>query len=903
MQAKQYQQRVLDALDTYLNSLDETGDIATAFDMARDASDGGLTTPYRSSIPRVPQLTYKVPTGGGKTFLAAASLDRIMASLPVGSPQVVVWLVPRDAILTQTLDALRNENHPYRQRLNRDFQGRVAVYSKDELLAGQNFTYGAVVNQLSIMVLSYDSFRRSGEGLRAYEDNGALMSFASALGQSEAPISNARPTSLFQVINSLNPVVILDESHRATSPLSLAMLQNFNPSFVLSLTATPSESANILTQVRATELKAEQMVKLPVLVVNRSSQTEVIADVIDLRAALEEKASQAQAGGSAYCRPIALVQAEPRGPEDALTFEALRGKLGEAGVPREHIAIKTATVDELRDVDLLSPECQIRFIITVNALVEGWDCPFAYILAALANRNSAVNVEQVVGRILRQPYARRFPDQTLNMSYVLTSSNQFERVVTKVVAGLNEAGFTRADVRVGDVIDGPSVEVGVSSDLEPESNEPAADPDADEGDAEGVLDFDVEEVAEQIDRTGSGDRESTSRSERGRLVGILDDANQAADEYEAQVQGEETGQPSSAGPPADGGVGVAGYADQPDDTIQAGTTVHRPVVREFRYMMNSEFIDDARAGKLPQFVQGDDSSLLIDAKPLFEPASLSANLRLRGRDTILTLDGERDSFRTVDVNEQNVPVWELTNSNVHDLVNEHMRGLPDETRLRASARMLVSALDRHFDWLPSRELNTYVQRVVEDMGGDQRILLETQAQRVVKALRSKIRAIEIEHAKSQFQLRRASGQIVADPVYELPRGFNFQRAHESIAKSLYEGEDSMNQLEIRLVTWMSSMPNLRWWHRNPSRTGFRINGYINHYPDFIVRTVSGSIVLIETKSDHLNADSSMQRLDVGEAWANAAGDGFHYFMVFDDDNNPINNAHRITPFREILERL
>ena len=76
------------------------------------------------------------------------------------------------------------------------------------------------------------------------------------------------------------------------------------------------------------------------------------------------------------------------------------------GIPAEQIAIKTADINELKNADLLSPNCPIRFIITVNALKEGWDCPFAYILASLANRTSQVDVEQIVGRILRLPYTR-----------------------------------------------------------------------------------------------------------------------------------------------------------------------------------------------------------------------------------------------------------------------------------------------------------------------------------------------------------------------------------------------------------------------------------------------------------------------------------------------------------------
>ena len=63
----------------------------------------------------------KVPTGGGKTFMACASVRRIFDALPTGKPQVVVWLVPSDSILTQTIRTLSDVDHPYRQRLDQDF--------------------------------------------------------------------------------------------------------------------------------------------------------------------------------------------------------------------------------------------------------------------------------------------------------------------------------------------------------------------------------------------------------------------------------------------------------------------------------------------------------------------------------------------------------------------------------------------------------------------------------------------------------------------------------------------------------------------------------------------------------------------------------------------------------------
>ena len=123
----------------------------------------------------------------------------------------------------------------------------------------------AVTEQLSLFVLSYDSFRTSKkEGRKAYQENGYLAEFAKWMDDPSVLLADTDETALIQVIRYLNPVVIVDESHHATSDLSVEMLQNFNPSFVFDLTATPKKNSNIISFVDAARLKKASMVKLPV---------------------------------------------------------------------------------------------------------------------------------------------------------------------------------------------------------------------------------------------------------------------------------------------------------------------------------------------------------------------------------------------------------------------------------------------------------------------------------------------------------------------------------------------------------------------------------------------------------------------------------------------------------------
>lgn len=324
---------------------------------------------YNTDINGVPHVCIKVPTGGGKTYIAANAIKPIFDSILPMHTKAVVWLVPSDSILTQTLNNLSDTNHPYRQRIDVDFMGNVEVYSKSQLLSGQNFNPTTVAEQLSIFVLTYDSFRTNQkEGRKAYQQNGYLAPFSKITKGSNVLLENTDETALIQVIRSLNPIVIVDESHHAVSDLSVEMLNNFNPCFVLDLTATLKTNSNIISFVDAAQLKKENMVKLPVIVYNRKSQNDVYTDAINIRRKLEIRAKKEQEKTGRYIRPIVLFQAQPRNNEDSTTYEKIKRILIECDIPENHIAIKTADKDELKNVNLMSSDCHIRYIITVNAL-------------------------------------------------------------------------------------------------------------------------------------------------------------------------------------------------------------------------------------------------------------------------------------------------------------------------------------------------------------------------------------------------------------------------------------------------------------------------------------------------------------------------------------------------------
>jgi len=80
----------------------------------------------------------------------------------------------------------------------------------------------------------------------------------------------------------------------------------------------------------------------------------------------------------------------------------------------------------------------------------------------------------------------------------------------------------------------------------------------------------------------------------------------------------------------------------------------------------------------------------------------------------------------------------------------------------------------------------------------------------------------------------------------------------------------------------SALDNIKWWHRNISRLGFQINGHIHAYPDIIVMTNSGRILMVETKGDHLDNDESKEKAKIGEKWDSVTDRQFRHFNGVSD---------------------
>lgn len=859
----------------YLERLNETKNYEAAFRFFWQEKSAPTLGYYQDILPGVPNLCFKVPTGGGKTFIACNAIRPIFDALSVTKTKAVVWLVPSDAILAQTVKALKDTQHPYRQKIDVDFGGRVEVYTKQELLNGQNFNPTAVTEQLSIMVLSYDSFRGRGkEGLKAYQENSNLAEFAKVLGKPDSPIEKADETALFQIINQLNPLVIVDESHHARSELSLEMLENFNPCFVLDLTATPKKESNIISYVDAVQLKNEHMVKLPVIVYNRDSQSEVLIDAIDLRNKLEEIADAEYAKTGKYIRPIALFQAQPKGKEDATTFEKLRGKLVDVGIPAEQIAIRTADVNELKNTDLMSPNCPIRYIITVNALKEGWDCPFAYILASLANKTSQVDVEQILGRILRLPHTSQHTQSALNMSYVLTSSNDFNNTVAHIVKGLNSAGFSDKDYRIGESAK-PQIPEQPAEQITLPDPQGASEPETAEDDFawldDKLIGVELERRREQAQTPETAPKADT----------MLDAAAEVEKAYTDAIQ--QTGN---------------------DPVMDNLPWEVRDKVKSFQ--VNPQFREDIETLQIPQFFLKIEQSLFTDGSfELLDKEMLAEGFTLKGKAYDIDFATADDEIREIDVREQDggLPKVFKMESAEQRYFKEWFNNLPPESRVRQCKDMMFNQLNK-LNMVDAAELKAYINRIVDDMDKAQLAAMEKAPLGYAAKIRSKIETLLEAHYRENFERWLETERIVCKPYFRLRPSIHPATYTDIYARSLYAAEDGdMNKLEQKLIVELTALSNVRWWHRNIARQDFAINGFIKHYPDILIMTQSGKLICAETKGEHLKNDDSREKIALGQAWRTAAGKDFRYYMVFENEENLLPGAVSMSQFIDTIKEL
>lgn len=916
MELNSYQQQVINDLDKYLDKISEVGQYDIAFNQFWEDKVGRYDPvtkkgmqPYRNILANTPNVCIKVPTAGGKTFIGINALDSIFRHYN-HQTKAVIWLVPWSNLLEQTYKNLNNNEHPYRKKLNQLFNHRVEVYLKEDGLQGANFNPASVQTNLTIFVMSFASLRtRNKDGRKVYQENGYLMPFKDSFDDTNN-LPDTDDTALINVIRNLKPVVVVDESHNAESDLSLEMLANLNPSFVLDLTATPKENSNIVSFVPAYRLKKENMVKLPVIVYNCDNSNEVIENALHLQQSLEIQALTEEKQGGRYIRPIVLFQAQPINAKDSTTFEDIKKKLIAVGIPEDQIKIKTANINELKNIDLMSRDCPVRYIITVNALKEGWDCPFAYILATLANKSSSVDVEQILGRVLRQPYVMQHKERRLNVSYVLTSSSVFQNTLQNIVNALQASGFNKNDYRaksVADITDVTVAPVLPQGQVGLFDTPPANSVDNLPTDTSSI---DTKQIQYQpIDTiTNPSFHESTTsyqlppslanNEHLQQINAIVDEQSQDFEHYTNLMN------------PSDLSVNNLSTNHLPT-TYQAN---YQTIYEDAGVTMNTtamlaEHQEIAKTLSLPQFFLADSGFggfFEDESDNLLSRNDLLAGFNLSKESVNIDFGQISQEIYQVDVIENDgdttAKYGKIDNSILSQKFIDAILASSNEAQIRDITAQIMKKIGDMYP-ITDPQIKSYVGRIIEELSESQRRDILKNAPQYTKKIREKIDELSRAYAKDHFAESIKTREITVKPHWQFSPTLPIKDSvSNAIAKRLYETEYAMNNLEKDIILKIASLPNIVFWHKNLVRgTGFALNGFFNHYPDFILYTNKGTVILLETKGDDRDNTDTEDKIRLGEQWERLAGRNYGYFMVF--DKTEMDGAFTVDKAMDVIAKL
>jgi type III restriction enzyme len=903
MELKDYQQSVINDLVRYLAILQQhKGFYAQAFTHFWATHPYfSRTETYRDTLEGIPHLCLKVPTAGGKTYLACNALQPLFEGLRIYENRLVVWFVPSTAILEQTYNNLSNPKHFYHQRLRQQFGKSVEVYQIDDLLEGRGFSPVSVRENVNILVLSYQSIRadkQTKDNRRIYKNNGCLMNFFenetdksyqlvlsnSANTSNSDTDSEVEAKSLINVIRKYNPVCVIDEAHNATSDLSVEMLKNINPCFVLELTATPRKDkankknpeanlSNILSYIDSFSLKKENMVKLPLLVNNLKDKHEVLERAMLLQFELEEKAKQS----SDYIRPIVLVQAQAVSKEkETETYSKLKENLIEKGIPAKQIAIKTANIDEIKNINLLDKKCEIRYIITVDALKEGWDCPFAYILATVANKSSEIQIEQIVGRVLRKPYTKNQEGKALrmlNMSYVLTSSPKFQDVLDNIVKALNHQGFAKTDIEKLETPTQNTVFLGNS------------------GNNLGSSDANAEENTNYSTNSGENNHENSNNSNQSYQENNNENTSYV---YEAEAIYEK---------------------DKGFMQLQILQNVV-PIPADLKNTaklneMKPQFKAIAEKILLPQFFITTPKISVFDVEKevKLDYENLLTNFDLKNQSIAIDFDSI-----AIDLYEVDIEAGEVGEKNQSRFVRSKATEYMQELYLKAfsqqtnegKVKTLTANLIKYMGNVPPFEdvdLKNYVRRIVESRNIEELENINSKQDEYAQKIKKHIQILAIEYAEKKFYELIDKDKIYLKPNFALPT-HTTNKENTAIKKCLFEKAPIMTTLESQFISDIASLENVVFGHKftNRGKEGFCINAcFTNHYPDFLIVTKNNKYILAETKGDYLLNQETATKNKMGRKWASLAGRDYKYFMIFETLDIP--DCYNLNNIKNLIKDL
>jgi len=868
MQLKHYQEQSLRVLREYLGAVPLRG-AANAYIQAHNNNPREF---FRQRNPAfqplkgledVPYVCLRLPTGGGKTLLCAHTVGLAQEALwQDGTPALTLWMVPSDTIRKQTLETLRNPSHANSRALQEAFGSQFRVFDIGDVI---NIRPQDLKKTACIVVSTFAALRVTETQDRlAYQDDEDFEGHFAQLDPNTPGLErnperdNAIAQSFVNLLHIQRPLVLVDEAHNAKSPLSMEVLRRVNPRAVIEYTATPADNSNLIESVSAQDLKDEEMIKLPIVFAAHDSWQQAIAASIQTRAKLEQAANKE----TDYLRPLVLFQAENKNGE--VTVERLKAYLCEhENIPSEHIAIATGDQRELDGLNLFDPYCPVRYIITVKALKEGWDCSFAYVLCALANTRSNTEVEQLLGRVLRMPYAKKRQQPKLNQAYAHVSSQSWTHAVSQMEDRLISMGFEQAEADRALQLGLPAVPTAPTDgeDAGPLfSGNPATVFTAPLTHAPDLTKLDADTRA-QVTVTAHDDGhfvlQVTGTSNAALLETVAQSVPHAKDRREIQLRADKwlRLQPHNA-KPAERGVPF--------------------IVPQLCFALE----DDITLPLQAENCLGPEGwNPLDDYRPILETEFAADE-----QSHVVTLDIENEKLRIDYLSTQNqLPLAGVpTDMDVTDLVLSMERRLfmklegqymADGSLRRYLLKSVQDLLARHDMNLPLLlRCRVVLEKVLETR------LLAARRKAYAQAFQQQLFANEHLRAGSDYPVFTFPEQYLVSSRYDGRKGFK---------KHYYRQIAAMNGEEAECALVLDQHARVAHWIRNlekQAHSAFWLpTASDKFYPDFVAQLDDGRVLVVEYKGEQLkDSADTLEKTAVGSAWAKVSGNVF--LMAFKQDD-------------------
>ncbi|MDD4829230.1 MAG: hypothetical protein PHE13_01870, partial [Bacteroidales bacterium] len=324
--------------------------------------------------------------------------------------------------------------------------------------------------------------------------------------------------------------------------------------------------------------------------------------------------------------------------------------------------------------------------------------------------------------------------------------------------------------------------------------------------------------------------------------------------------------------------------------------------------IKDSFKDEVKGIKLPTFYVNNNVESLFNGKG--DSILLTKNYLLKGfdlstQDKNIDLTITTSDMAKIDLSERNkdeyIPQYQKVSASAREGFVEYFKGLSSEGKKNKIIET-ISRIIGNINEISQPHIKSYVSDIIIKLNADKIDEIANDEYGYSQIIRHKIEQLVDKYTQKQFYNLLDLGTIKCEKNFAFPKRIIPKNGIGYIQKNLYTEEDSMNEFEKRVISQIAELDNVVFWHRNLNKgKGFMINGFMNHYPDFIIKLKNGKIIVIETKGDYLDNTDSKDKIKLGNTWAIKAGDDYRYYMVF--ENNRLDGAKSISELIDIIKNI